>query len=223
MMNDINDALEIDGPDDADALSISALMDGALTGPDADAALTAAAQPDGQTRWQLYHLIGDTLRAPDLAAHHHATLLTGVRAAMGQPMQTEPALPLVVPRRKAANDGAFRWKLASGFAAVVAVAAIGWNVWGVAGAPRQQQLAQAQAQPVQSQTVEQAAPEPDAVVINVAMPDAQHLASSSDSGQPQMLRDPQLDRLLAAHRRMAAFGGRPSAFLRNATFEEPER
>jgi hypothetical protein len=55
------------------------------------------------------------------------------------------------------------------------------------------------------------------------MPGNQRLALGSGGDVPQMSRDPQLDQLLAAHRRMAAFGDSPSAFLRNATFEEPQR
>jgi sigma-E factor negative regulatory protein RseA len=143
----------------------------------------------------------------------------------------DAALPPAIVRQEAANDGAFRWKLASGFAAVVAVAAIGWNVWGLAGAPSGQQLAQAQpeqrllSQPVPSGPVQPAGPGAGTptTLVNVAAPDAQRVALGAEGDQPQMLRDPQLDRLLAAHRRMAAFEGSPAAFLRNATFEEPQR
>jgi sigma-E factor negative regulatory protein RseA len=231
-MKNIDDNHPIGTADDVAAGSISALMDGALCGPDADAALVAATQPEGQERWQLYHLIGDTLRAADLAAHHDAALLAGIRAALQQPALTpDRALPQAAVEREAANDGVFRWKLAAGCAAAVAVAAIGWNVWGSASAPLSQQLARAQpeqrflAQPVQPRIVQPMAPGVGAptAFASVAALDTQPLAAGSDSDKPQMLRDPQLDRLLAAHRRMAAFGGNPSAFLRNATFEEPQR
>jgi sigma-E factor negative regulatory protein RseA len=132
---------------------------------------------------------------------------------MRQPALTpDSALPLAALRPEAANDGVFRWKLLSGFASVVAVAAIGWNVWGFASAPRYQQLAQQPlAQLARSETVQP------------ALPGAQRMAVSADGDAAQMLRDPQLDNLLAAHRGMAAFGASPSAFLRNATFEEPPR
>ncbi|MDR2991761.1 MAG: anti-sigma factor [Burkholderiaceae bacterium] len=227
-MKHINDNLEIGAPDGADAGSISALMDGALAGQDAAAALTAAMQPEGQERWQLYHLIGDTLRAADLAAHHDAALLTGIRAALQQPALTpDSALPLATARHEAANDGVFRWKLASGLAAAVAVAAIGWNVWGLAGTPPSSQLAQTQPEQrlsprlAQPRAVELAALGASAGATASSVP---AVAVTASDGEPQMmLRDPQLDRLLVAHRRMAAFGGSPSAFLRNATFEEPQR
>jgi sigma-E factor negative regulatory protein RseA len=212
--------------DDVRASSISALMDGALSDTDVDAALAAAAQPDGQARWQLYHLIGDTLRAADLAAYHDPALLPGIRAALQQSTLTPPVLSPAATRRKAANDDVFRWKLASGFAAVAAVAAIGWNVWGVAHMPSgARQLAQTQpaamqplTPPVQVQVAARAAPE-----IGTAALPAQRLALRLGDDKSQMLRDSQLDQLLTAHRRMAAFDGDTSVFLRNATFEESER
>jgi len=109
---------------------------------------------------------------------------------------------------------------------VVAVVAIGWNVWSFSNEPFGQQLAQAQAanlplaQLTRPQVVKLVAPGPDVSRNAVAAPDAQRLASSGDR---QMLRDPQLDRLLAAHRRVAALGDGTSVFLRNATYEEPDR
>jgi sigma-E factor negative regulatory protein RseA len=215
---------------------ISALMDGALAGRQADAALVAAMQPEGQARWQLYHLIGDTLRAADLAAHHDSALLAGVRAAMSQPALTlEPQQPPVTLPRQAANDGVFRWKLVAGFASVAAVAAIGWNVLGFASAPSPSGQQLARVPTVERPSVMRLAqPQASAsaglktvavAVASAAVPGAQSLEPGFgvDESQ-QMWRDPQLDRLLAAHRRMAAFGsGSPSAFLRSATFEEPQR
>jgi sigma-E factor negative regulatory protein RseA len=219
-MNNINNNPETDPPDDACALSISVLMDGALAGPEIDAALAAAAQPEGQERWRVYHLIGDSLRAADLAAPHDTALLAGVRAAMRQPAVTpEPELPPLMSRHQAANDGVFRWKLAAGFASLVAVAAIGWNVWGWSSAPAGRQLAQAQSE----QPPQVVASALQTVNAASAAASGERMALKSDGDKPQILRDPQLDRLLAAHRRMTAFGGGTPTFLRNATFEEPQR
>jgi sigma-E factor negative regulatory protein RseA len=87
----------------------------------------------------------------------------------------------------------WRWKVAAGVASVAAVVAVGWNVWS-AGGSAQPQLA--------------AAPQAAAVVEASATP---------------MMRDPRLDRLLAAHREFggATALGNTSGFLRNATFEGP--
>jgi sigma-E factor negative regulatory protein RseA len=54
---------------------------------------------------------------------------------------------------------------------------------------------------------------------------AQRVLSVSDTDAAGMLRDPELDALLSAHR---AMGGNsalqlPSGFLRNATFERPNQ
>jgi sigma-E factor negative regulatory protein RseA len=92
--------------------------------------------------------------------------------------------------------------MVAGLASLALVSVIGWqalNGWGDQGATVQ--LAQ-KAVPLVNSTV-------------VAEP------AGAALGSPPMLRDPQLDALLAAHRQ---FGGTsalqmPAGFLRNATFE----
>lgn len=188
---------------------LSALVDGELTGPELEQALALAENPQGQADWQLYHLVGDVLRSPDLAHHSQRDLLTGLRAQLAH----EPPLPAVTtpmvsvapgalqqvqpPARQhdpAANASVFRWKLAAGFASIAAVAAVGWQVLTVqvpmATAP---QLAQS-------------------AVPNV-------VAVAANDGKTVMLRDPQLDALLVLHEQ---YGSRPSLqvpaeFLRNAS------
>lgn len=182
---------------------ISALADGQLRG-EALARGVQAAAADARSReaWCAYHLVGEVLRtgrAPVGAAPE--AFLAQLRGRL----QAEPApvaatvLPGIVVRgseRPAAND--WRWKLAAGAASVAAVAAIGWNMAG-SGMPAsvQPQLASAPAAAVTAAAVQPAS----------------------------MIRDPQLDRLLAAHRQ---HGGATalhtsSGFLRNATFEGPAR
>ncbi|MBC5768373.1 sigma-E factor negative regulatory protein [Ramlibacter albus] len=181
---------------------ISALADGQLEGEALKQAL-AAACADGEARaaWQAYHVIGDVLRSPDLARGADPLAFVSrlnERIATERPQPAPLMPPLAV--RPAANDSNFRWKLAAGFASFMAVAAIGWNVAGTA-TPLQPQLA--------------AGP---AAVVPVAV---------ASGGRPQMMiRDPNLDRLLAAHRQLG--GGatalqQPAGFLRNATFEAPAR
>ena len=115
----------------------------------------------------------------------------------------EPGSALQAPsRQSAANNGSFRWKMVAGFASLAAVAAIGWNsastVWAPTAAP---QLAQA---PAQTQ--------------GVASP---LVAVASPAGGAVMLRDPQLDEILAAHKQQGGSSAlqMPAGFLRNATFE----
>jgi sigma-E factor negative regulatory protein RseA len=106
----------------------------------------------------------------------------------------------------AANASVFRWKMAAGFASLAAVAAIGWSSFaGLQGAGSSgAQLAVAPA-PVQ----------PAAPVVAVA----------GNEGQQVMIRDPRLDELLAAHKQFGSTSAlqMPAGFLRNATFETPDR
>jgi sigma-E factor negative regulatory protein RseA len=101
-----------------------------------------------------------------------------------------------------ANDAALRWKWLAAVASVFAVAVLGWHVGSVnTGASTQLATAPAAGQSAQA-----------GLAVSSAEPAV-------------MLRDPRLDELLAAHRR---FGGTsalqmPAGFLRNATFEQPER
>ena len=99
-----------------------------------------------------------------------------------------------------ANASRFRWKLVAGLASLSAVAFVGWGwVGGLNTAP-----------PISLAT----APAAPASAVVVA------------AEQPQiMIRDPRLDELLTAHKQ---FGGTsalqmPAGFLRNATFEVPNR
>lgn len=122
---------------------ISALMDGELSGDDWAAAV-ALTQGDDEALadWQLYHLVGDVLRSSDLAAGRHdnafvTRLSARLQAEAPVALQPQAAAPEVValPQplvKPAANDGVFRWKMVAGLASVVAVAAVGWQMWGIA-------------------------------------------------------------------------------------------
>ena len=181
---------------------ISALADGQLRGDAFARAVDAAAQdPAARQAWHTYHLIGDVLRSSDLAAHRAPDrFLAKLQQRLGE---EKPVLALhheavqasAVQRPEAANDASLRWKMAAGFASVAAVAAIGWNVVGIANAPGAQLAS---------------APPPAAVVATQGGP---------------MIRDAHLDQLLAAHRQLAGAPALQTSggFLRNATFEGPAR
>lgn len=208
---------------------LSALVDGELHGDELAQSVLWAEEGEGHASWQLYHLVGDVLRSPELAHHSQHDLLTGLRAKLAQepplslqsaPLEqlapAQPALTSAYPgavRDPVANSAVFRWKVAAGFASVAAVAAIGWNLV-VVPATGGAQLAQAPVQPgavqMAQQSVMGAAPASDNAVIAV----------STGNGDEIILRDPRLDELLAAHRQ---FGSKanlqmPADFLRNASF-----
>lgn len=195
---------------------LSALADGELQGEELAQALQFATQDEGQSTWQIYHLVGDVLRAPELARHQpgNQSMVMRLREQLAQePLygRLSEAMPEVqqvaMPETAvSANSSVFLWKMAAGFASLAAVAAIGWSsLAGLqGGATSGAQLA--------------AAPAPSQSAAAVA-------SVSVNDGQQVMIRDPRLDELLAAHKQFGSTSAlqMPAGFLRNATFEAPAR
>ncbi len=198
---------------------LSALADGELTGEEWSQALALACEEEGQSTWELYHLVGDVLRSPELARPTDSAFLARLRVQLAEepavPSRLETGLDTTVVQGDsrglddAANASVFRWKMVAGFASLAAVAAIGWTSLTTlqgsgAGAGAQLALVPERA------SVEQGSP-----VIAVADSD----------GQQVMIRDPRLDELLAAHKQFGSTSAlqMPAGFLRNATFESPGR
>lgn len=194
---------------------LSALVDGELRGEELEQALACAESAEGCASWELYHVVGDVLRSPDLAHHSQHDLLSSLRAQLAQepvlqlqaaeleqvaaamaPAQSQA--PVVALRDPAANSSVFRWKVAASFATVAAVAALGWNL--VATTPMDGQGAQLA-------SVQSVVPAPVLVV-------------ASENGE--VLRDPRLDALLANHQQYTSRASLqpPAEFLRNASFAE---
>ncbi|MBP9941459.1 MAG: sigma-E factor negative regulatory protein [Comamonas sp.] len=188
---------------------LSALVDGELHGEELEQALACAEGPEGCASWELYHLVGDVLRSPDLAHHSQHDLLSGLRAQLAN----EPALmlesaqikqvtaglepahgPVVALRDPAANGAVFRWKVAASFASVAAVAALGWNLM---------------ANPASEQGAQMAS------VQGVSAP----VLVATENGD--VLRDPRLDALLDSHQQYLSRASlqTPADFLRNASFQ----
>lgn len=188
---------------------LSALVDGELHGEELEQALACAEGPEGCASWELYHLVGDVLRSPDLAHHSQHDLLSGLRAQLAnepalmlEPSQIkqvtaglEPAHgPVVALRDPAANGAVFRWKVAASFASVAAVAALGWNLM---------------ANPASEQGAQMAS------VQGVSAP----VLVATENGD--VLRDPRLDALLDSHQQYLSRASlqTPADFLRNASFQ----
>ena len=204
---------------------VSALMDGCLSGVELDSALQYAASGEGLECWHLYHVIGDTLRSPELAACQHdsvfvARLSERLRTEAAQPSVSETvAMGIPLPEgaradRPAANDSVFRWKFVAGLASFAAVAAIGWSALGGSGSlPAGPQMAQGTLAPAPALALVDSR-------VETRVP-AAALPPAAESEAPVMLRDPLLDELLAAHRQASGASalGDASGFLRNATFE----
>lgn len=201
---------------------VSALADGQLRGEEFARAVTlTGAAGDARATWHAYHLVGDVLRDGETGPlGQEAAFMQRLKTRLAQekkPVFVDSANqgrllePVLVKRGEpsaeelqSANDSVFRWKMVAGLASLAAVTVIGWQA--VSGYAIQND----------STTLAQA---------NVNQPTAAVFQPMVDAEPQVMLRDPQLDALLAAHRQ---FGGAsalqmPAGFLRNATFEGAAR
>ncbi len=210
--------------DAAAAERLSALTDGEL-----DTQGSAAACADwrddesARARWHSYQLIGDVLRSEDLAstAAKDSAFLMALRARLSEEPVVLAPQPLPVPELASADVSAasvtamaskrpWGWMtpaaVAAGFVAVAGGLTVMWAPLKTIEVP----ASLAVAVPARSQAV--SAPpaemgEPQVLVVN-----------------GQVIRDPRLDRYLAAHKQFAgaAMLGVPSAFVRSAAAEAPK-
>lgn len=200
---------------------LSALKDGELSRDELPLLLSqngsTAFESETGCEWNAYQLIGEVLRSPSTAcAGADAEFLSKVKLQLAreQPLCANQSLPVtelavhrphvVVSRpitpRSAANDGNFRWKLAAGFAGLVAVGAIGWNTLSLLPTTAGSGIAATSS------------------TTTVTASGQQVLVQSA---QGVMVRDARLQELLAAHRQLGGASAlqAPSGFLRNATLE----
>ena len=187
--------------DEALAELVSALADGQLQDPELTQALDWLGQSEqGRQQWQAYHVLGDVLRGGRaLAPRAEDAFLQRLR----DQIQRE-SLP--AHRPAAANDRQFLWRMVAGLAGLVFVSVAAWQVRGW-----QEQFG---AGPPLAQGVP-AVPQGGPASAPFAA------AQAPGAEPPGMIRDAQLDALLAAHKQ---FGGAsalqgPAGFLRSATFE----
>lgn len=203
--------------------ALSAMVDGELGAGECDALLNSL-EADALSNWHVYQVIGDVLRghADPTSAQPAADFLAAVRSGLqGSDRETNdvprPVLETAaaVARRvrpEAANDAVFRWKLVAGFASLAAVMAVSWSVVsGSNGAAAGAQLASS-------------APAAVTAVAVSAVP-AISAPVAVSTGQGVVIRDPQLEALLAEHRQHGGMSAlqMPSGFIRNATYESAGR
>jgi sigma-E factor negative regulatory protein RseA len=199
---------------------ISALADGQLRGTEFDHVLNQLQNSDAaRSTWHVYHVVGDVLRSGDaMFGSNDAEFLLRLRGRLQQEtpvMSHFPELELLASdahgikgeadhlgSHHSANEAWFLWRRVVGVLSLAAVTLIGWQ-FGFGGA---------------SQEAPQLVQRPPVSGLTAA--------SALAAGQaPVMIRDPQLDALLLAHRQ---FGGTsalqmPAGFVRNATFEGAHR
>ena len=205
--------------------AISALADGELSVDEfAQTVARLGDSQDDRLTWLAYHVTGDVMRAgPSLAGGAETAFMQRLKQSLAQEPPRASVLSEVEIRvtgaepvrviglndlnNEAANDAHFRWKWVAGLASVVMVSLVGWQAVGNLSSSSVAELAQ--------QTVA-----PPTATLAAASAPPLVLADA-----PVMLRDPQLDALMAAHRQ---FGGAsalqmPTGFLRNATFDGAAR
>ncbi|MDD2924190.1 sigma-E factor negative regulatory protein [Rhodoferax sp.] len=193
---------------------VSALLDGELHGQEFVRAVDYLGDSEAaQADWDTYHLVGELMRAPSTPAQSHdPVFLQRLRREINSFAIESIANEAYGKRDEgqnrsqepAANDA--WWRRVAGLASVALVGVLAWQGYvllaadGVTGSGAQ--LAQRPVQPL----VETA---------QLAQGDASAV----------MIRDPQLDALLAAHRQLGGATAlqTPSGFLRNATFNEGGR
>lgn len=215
--------MSIESESDRSALeNLSALTDGEL-----DSAATARAcaawrdDPSKRSAWHAYQLIGDVLRSEDLAAsaRRDAAFLAGVRARLAdEPVVLAPASdPVPAAAVPARRGGRWSWMaptaVAAGFVMVTGALLVTRSP-APSGAPGQ--LAVAPFGASQQQSV---------AVPTLAATDTLQVEPRPVGANGKLIRDPRLDRYLAAHQQFAGTSalGVPSGFLRNAAAEVPNR
>lgn len=199
---------------------ISALLDGRLTGDEFVQAMTDMhSDPLAVPTWQAYHLVGDVMRDRELltVASDFAFWEKLEQRLVAEPVWPsiegqefgvalpdalpEVALPVrVMPA--VANASVFHWKMLAGGLSTVLVGVVAVVLW-----------SQTAVQPSVQALVPAAR---EAVAPQFAVKDV-------EAGI--MVRDPQLDELMAAHRQLGGHSALqvPTAFLRNATYAESTR
>lgn len=207
--------------------TLSALMDGEL---DASAVQRACAvwREDASSRecWHAYHLIGDVLRSEDtrIDASHDSDFLAKLRARLAD----EPVVLAPQPQAAPAEheivhvaNGAPRirrrtwaapFAVAAGFVAVagvLVVTRIGAPDTGGATST----FAAATLPAVETNTVAASA---------TLLPADDNVDLASAVADTKVVRDPRLDRYLAAHRQYGVTLAVPGVTLRNAAAFEPE-
>lgn len=197
-------------PDDG----ISALADGVLAGSArAQAAQRVLASAQGLQTWHSYHVIGDVLRSAELAPHGDDY---GFWDRLSQKIAHEPGRPTLesvgsvqdvvevltvgssVSSIDSANDATRRWKLVAGVACAALGGVLGYGLWGSTSSS--------------GQLAAFGVPPPPVLTV-------------VDGRNGVMLRDPQLDSLMAAHQQVSGHSALqlPTGFLRNATYEGSAR
>jgi sigma-E factor negative regulatory protein RseA len=206
--------------------ALSAMVDGEL-GADEFEVLMNSLETDALSNWHAYQVIGDVLRGHgdptgvQPTTDFLASVRSGLEARGAETRSPRPAVAAAEPlsghsKSEAANDAVFRWKLVAGFASLAAVMAVSWSVVSGSGSNGAAGAQLASSAPVNSV--------PAAAVVTAAIPVVSEPVAVN-TGQGVVIRDAQLEALLAEHRQHGGMSAlqMPSGFIRNATYEAAGR
>lgn len=215
--------MSIESESDRSALeNLSALTDGEL---DSAAAARACGlwrdDPSQRSAWHAYQLIGDVLRSDDLAstARRDAAFLAALRTRLAaEPVVLAPQ-PVAEPAVAGARRGG-RWS----WMAPTAVAAGFVMVTGALLVTRAPLPSATPGQPTMASSNFGVTPQ-SVAVPTLAAQELPVVEPRAVGANGKLIRDPRLDRYLAAHQQFAGTSalGVPSGFLRNAAAEVPNR
>ncbi len=204
---------------------LSALADGELAGEGVRRlCLTWRDDPEMRETWHAYNVIGDVMRSEDLASSiaRDERFLAGLRARLAdEPVVLAPqAAPPRIDHVAGAAFAPAGGRRANGrnWMAPVAVAAGFVMVVG--------SMVVVTRAPAPSVTESARSSLTSPAPVAVAVDSHGRVASSPEFvATGEVIRDPQLDRYLLAHKQFSGGGavGAPSAFLRNAATEVPAR
>ncbi len=187
---------------------LSALADGELAPDEIDGVLDALqANPDLYDIWTLHHSTAASIRGErmqamsgDLAFWQSLQEQLGNETKYPVPAPGVTESPVsIIGRAPVANEPFWRVRSLASVLAIVTVGGLAAVLW------------------PQSHPVDQA--------VSVAPPSMPMIEVAASAGGGVMLRDPELDALMAAHQQLGGHSAwqAPSGFLRNATYERSGR
>jgi sigma-E factor negative regulatory protein RseA len=211
---------------------VSALVDGRLDGDGFGTRLNQLQlNSQMQANWDAYHVIGRVMRSGALDAQAADTAFV---ARLSQRLKQETiqidsvgAAPMVADESFKLPVAANRdnWRRVAGLASVMLVAVLVWQALGpVAQAPSGGHMAQVVVPVDAANTVRSASVNAEPMGRAVIRSDGTSVLTAN-ADVPVMIRDPQLDAMLAAHRNFAGASALQMApgFVHNANYEEVGR
>lgn len=226
-MNSLESSMSPQESPSSTAQGLSALMDGQATAAEAKALCEAWGQDEAlQQDWQLYHLIGDTLRSDELAQQpgRDARFLSRLSAQLAlEPVVLAPQVTAAeVPVRKRARWAA-PMAVAAGFMVVAGALVVlqGNGIWEQGAVSTLARVDNPGERAVAASSLA-AAPQPDVGAIAVGG-QGNALVQTYPANQ-QLVRDARLDRYLQAHKEFGAGTalGVSTGYLRNASYDTPQ-